>query len=427
MGALVGVGVGIVALSHPSVWDRQLVGAILGSAAVAAGLVAWHRQGSSPLHRDQLLTGGLWIAALLMSWAVHGVGSWPPAVVLAPIIGVGLMCVGSQLGRDTRAVGRAVQIVLVAATAVSLHALSQHAGLDPIPRIDDFPHRVVGPFLNPNHLASFTAVALVLAVAGFLQRSRSHRIAPVVACGVVVLLLYACLLLAGSRGAIAAAGAGAIAVVGLSAWRRSHPPVRVVPLVVLSVALIAVTVLLQERAIMKGPAGEVSVGQRLQALSNIAGDASRSDLTVVHRRILWRSAWDTFLDQPLWGVGPGNFADACSRWLQAARPDDSIALLTRQGRLATHEFAHNEILHSLAETGLAGTLPLMLLFVSWVTWQWRHLDALTPEKCAAIGGCLVVLVHGLVSYPLFLPASLGLFWILLGISLSDGEPGAARR
>lgn len=438
-----GLALAAVALVPPSLADRDLVGLALGAPAALAGLFLLARRRLLPRWIGGL--GGLWVATGLLSLAVSDAGL--PQMLLPSLIGLGLAGLGAALADVPTAespmtkssttisptTGRLLTTLLIAAAAAALHALLQHLQWDPLPRLDEFPQRVVGPFDNPNHLASFLALALVPGLALYLDAARDpvqHR--RLWLAGAAILLLYGGLLLAGSRGGIAAAAAGCLVVlaaVGHAAWRRGDvPDWRPVAALVLGLGL--VTWALQERPIMQSHDGthQVSVGQRLEAIPNIAGpsiagEKARTDVTVVHRRLLWRTAWGTFLQHPWVGVGPGAYGRAVAEQLPHLRGQKDADFLDRQGRLQGHRFAHNEWLQSLAERGLAGTLPWLGLLLAWALAAWRLLwRPGDPFVVGAIGACAAVLVHGLVSYPLYLPATLGTFWILYGICIRAGGP-----
>ena len=423
LGLAAGLGLAMVALAHPGIADRAAIAVGAGVVVVAANLREAVREGSARgLPGPTLWLALLWLLALLGSAAFHD--AWHLHALLPPFMSVALLWLGARLGRVGGAMPVFVCIVGVAVLS-ALHAALQQAGLDPLPRLDEFPGRVVGPFENPNHLGGFAALAVPLALAGYLALcSRGERLPSVVVLGVggAVVTIYCCLLLAGSRGAIWGALVGSLIVV--ASWARalhlrSRRPAWL-PLLLLTLSLIGVTRLLLEQPIMKGPGGEVSVGQRLQGLSNMTGDRAETDLTVVHRRVLWRVAWDIFAHNPVLGVGPGRYQQACARALENMAGDRRVALLSRLQRLDVPRFAHNEWLHSLAESGLAGTIPWSMLIFLWMATSsrevWKGREGI---YLGALGACGAVLVHGLVSYPFFVPTSAGCFWILLGISYYD--------
>jgi len=418
-------------MAHPAVTDRGSVAISTGLVILIAfsWLVARNRRSGSVVPSPASWLAGLWLLVLVGSAAWHG--TWQLRALLTPLMSVGLLWVGAWLG-SAQSAARPVLLALVAASVMAaLHAALQHAGLDPLPRFDEFPRRVVGPFTNPNHLGSLAALALPIAFSGFLALCDRHGSFPRVAgsgLGAVVLAIYASLLLAGSRGAIWAAIVGAVIVsclAGRSLLRQSRRPAWI-PVLLLLLSLAGVTRLLQERPIMEGPQGEVSVGQRLQAMSNMTGKAAQSDVTVLHRRVLWRAAWDIFAENPVLGVGPGGYQQSGAALLTRMTEDPRVALLSRLNRLDMPHYAHNEWLHSLAEVGLAGTTPWALLLALTLATSavrgWKESDGI---QRAALGACCAVLTHGLVSYPMYLPASAGAFWLLLGM-LTSSRQSAAR-
>lgn len=418
LGLAAGLALALVALAHPGVADRATIAVGASLIIVATAVRVAVRQGAaSGLPGSARWLALLWLLAMLGSAAVND--AWHVRALLPPIVALALLWLGARLGRVGGAMPVVVSIVGVA-VLIALHAALQHTGLDPLPRLDEFPGRVVGPFDNPNHLGGFAALALPLALAGYLALcNRSTRFPLIVGLGVGVVAIYSCMLLAGSRGAIWAALAGSLVVV--AGWARaSHLQSRRpawLPLLLLSVSLIVVTRLLQEQPVMQGDAGQVSVGQRLQALSNMTGDAAETDLTVLHRRVLWRAAWDIFAHNPVLGVGPGRYQQACVQALENMAADRRVVLLSRLQRLDVTRFAHNEWLHSFAEVGLAGTIPWTLLIILWAATSsrevWKGREGI---YLGALGACGAVLVHGLVSYPFYVPTIAGSFWILLGIS-----------
>ena len=418
LGLAAGLALALVALAHPGVADRATIAVGASLIIVATAVRVAVRQGAaSGLPGSARWLALLWLLSMLGSAAVND--AWHVRALLPPIVALALLWLGARLGRVGGAMPVVVSIVGVA-VLIALHAALQHTGLDPLPRLDEFPGRVVGPFDNPNHLGGFAALALPLALAGYLALcNRSTRFPLVVGLGVGVVAIYSCMLLAGSRGAIWAALAGSLVVV--AGWARaSHLQSRRpawLPLLLLSVSLIVVTRLLQEQPVMQGDAGQVSVGQRLQALSNMTGDAAETDLTVLHRRVLWRAAWDIFAHNPVLGVGPGRYQQACVQALENMAADRRVVLLSRLQRLDVTRFAHNEWLHSFAEVGLAGTIPWTLLIILWAATSsrevWKGREGI---YLGALGACGAVLVHGLVSYPFYVPTIAGSFWILLGIS-----------
>jgi O-antigen ligase len=369
-----------------------------------------------------------WLLGSALSSAVAE--TWDLLALLPAVLGTAAVWLGWHLGRR-----RDVDLVLgglgASAVIVALHGTAQHLGWDPLPRVDEFPDRIVGPFVNPNHLAGYTAATLPLLLISCLRAwgAEERHTAAGVLLGLASLLGYSLLLLIGSRGALGAGLAGvAVAVAAYGrAVRLGRRRLRLGGPLLLLLAMVAVTLALRPRPVLVGPVGQVSVGERLQAMSHVAGEAAVADHTVLHRRVLWRTAWALFADAPWLGVGPGRYDEAGKKVLAALADDREVVRLASQNRLVVLPHAHNEPLHVAAETGLVGLLPLACLVgIGWlcalgVTWRTGDLQTGT-----ATASCAAVAVHGLVSYPLHLPATAACFWILLGISFYRGSAPETR-
>ena len=425
----VSLSLGLLALLPPALGSRGplALGLTAAAALLAAGLL---RRSPRRPPRRLLWPAAAWLAGLVIS-AIRS-RSFEPAALLPALLGAGALFVGWQLhrGADARI---AMAGIAAGAVVAALHAAAQHAGWDPVPRVDHFPDRVVGPFANPNHLAGFLAAALprvLTACLGAWGATGGVRWRPAVGLGLAGLLLFGVLLLAGSRGALAGGLAGTAVVLAghARAARLGRRRARPWGALLLLLAAGGVALMLRHQPVMSNRQGEVSVGQRLKAMLNVAGDAADQDATLVHRRVLRSLAWRLFVTDPWFGAGPGRFPAAGAL---LADGQEARLLATVRGGIPRH--AHNELLQAAAESGLAGLLPLIGLIAGGVLGAlgpaWRAGD---PVIRAALGACAAVMVHGLVSYPLHMPATAGAFWVLLGILFRrrdppDGGPGAVLR
>ena len=409
-----------MALLPPALGSRGWLafGLTAAGALLAARLL---RRSPERPPRRLLWPAAAWLAGLVIS-ALLG-GSPGPAALLPAFLGAAALFVGWQLRRGGEA-ELAMAGICAGAVLAALHAASQHAGWDPIPRVDHFPYRIVGPFANPNHLGGFLAAALPLLLTaglGAWGAPGGARWRPAAGLGLASLLLFGVLLLAGSRGALAGCLAGTAVVAAgharaLRLGRRRARPRG--PLLLLAAAA-AVTLLLRHEPVMSDRHGETSVGQRLKAMLHVAGEAADRDATLVHRRVLRGVAWRLFAADPWFGAGPGRFRTEGAGLLKEA-PEGRL-LAGRRGGMPRH--AHNELLQAAAESGLAGLLPLIGLVAAGVLGAlgpgWRTGD---PVIWAALGSCAAVMVHGLVSYPLYMPATAGAFWVLLGVLFRRRQP-----
>ncbi len=120
---------------------------------------------------------------------------------------------------------------------------------------------------------------------------------------------------------------------------------------------------------------------------HVAIDATYSYL---HYHVLKVLAWETFLEHPFRGVGLGNFPSVSERAYQEGR-------LSRSCRGCE---PHNTLLGQLAETGLLGGLPLIVLWTWLFTDGWKTLKTSQGTQSewlarACLGGLAGLFVNGL--------------------------------
>jgi len=128
--------------------------------------------------------------------------------------------------------------------------------------------------------------------------------------------------------------------------------------------------------------------ERAARLTDKMGDVIERPLTIANRDSIWATGWTMFTEQPVKGVGLGQF-----KWhyLHAQR-----SMLERRPHMKwqyTH-WAHNEFLQWMAETGVAGAA---IFFFLWLWWAWSALRAFVrkePLSGGAIWGSALVMLFG---------------------------------
>ena len=252
--------------------------------------------------------------------------------------------------------------------------------------------RVFGNLRQPNHYA--TAVALGLA--GLAWWTPRLRVGAVWAS--VIGLSWA-LVVCGSRtGMVQAVVASALVLIAVrGAWR--HPR---------WAALVAVPLLYALWWLALREADHLGWISFLDAVTR------QIDQPVNARALIWRNAWQVFEHLPWFGAGWGQLG-----WgLQHAAIHHALHPLP----LDNIDNAHDLILQWLAETGLAGTVPILLVALAWL-WRsaraWMQLgrgnpDAATPLPLAAWMGVAFLGLHSLVEYPLWYLYFLWVFAFLAG-------------
>ncbi len=247
-----------------------------------------------------------------------------------------------------------------------------------------------------NHFATYISLALVSLIFLF----SASRI-PIWGAILLALPLLFVLALSGQR----SSGVYLFAILVLSIllyWRGTAGTEGVVAkrrLLIASFLQIIGFVLMQwivQTSLFVSPTGTVTAAER------IFDHAANSSI----RFYLWKEAWYMFLQEPLLGVGTGQFA-----WHHF-----QLATVFRNPEVfGIYNNAHNVVLHLLAETGLAGTLPVAGGIVIWLFGIYKvkrqSLDLSLWWLLALTG---IVGLHSLHEFPLWYGHYLGIFAFLLG-------------
>lgn len=123
----------------------------------------------------------------------------------------------------------------------------------------------------------------------------------------------------------------------------------------------------------------------------------------------WQKAWQVFLVHPLLGVGLGSYAAESVR-LEVVM---GFAGQWSGSKLFTH--SHNLILQLLAETGLFGTV-VVVIGLCWAFLPFFRKEQANVHSLLVVLLAMVLLLHSMVEYPLWYMSFLSLFAVLLGLS-----------
>ena len=405
-------------LAHPSLYSRSLAYILLIQAIFLVWLVILVRERFrwKWMLPPKELVGAVSLLGVgsLLAWFLSPLASVKSLFFLSAQFL--FLWLGWWLGRDQDLVKLLGGVALWGAGVASVYGLFQYWQLDPLSTVTLFADRVVSFFENPNHFGNYLAGLLPLGLVAFLQavnwKSRSGWCA-------LVGLMYIGLLITASRGAWWAALAGSLVLLGGYVYQvyRGVVGVRWIWIGVLLVLLGTITALFSEQTVTKGPAGPVSVRERMLSSKNIVEPGAVEDFAIAHRYRIWQVTWEMIRERPLLGQGYGVYP---RRFVEIRKT------LQERGVFSTEEwntyfdtpYAHNEYLHIWAESGLLGLAGFMGL-ITLVVWYavrggWRtRLERL--DLWGALGLVAAMLVHSMVSYPLHLSLNGMVFWLALGI------------
>jgi len=284
------------------------------------------------------------------------------------------------------------------------YGILQNFGVELFPSVVESERQVLSSFFgHSNFMASFLAPILFLA-AYFAEPSRDSRLRLMV--GVAIGTTLVCLYWAGTRAATLAILVGAV---GLVRWRWPRVTIDRRRLATFT----AVILVLGMAAMLWGQYGGRHRETLLRRLS--------SHREMSNRAFLWLIAIEMIREKPILGIGYGRynaeFWPYCERYVQ--RPgNEMFSHALRQMRGSNPGQAHNDLLEVACETGVFGTAAYIALWV---------VAFVFCRRCARVGrpsdqrlarylraAFLCVFVDSLFGFPLQLPASAVLFWILLG-------------
>ena len=190
--------------------------------------------------------------------------------------------------------------------------------------------RLAGTMGEPNQLAAVLVAGLVIALAlAVVEKGKPLlRLALVMAAGICLLATFLTL----SRGGLIALGvAMVVAVIVAGRWRA--PALAVAALTLFSVV---------------GFFGFVADDAQRARVTELGGGSGRSDI--------WTVGWRMVQAHPVHGVGVGQFQTSAVHYLIAPGTIQRSDLIIDKPKVA-----HNIYLHVLAEMGVIGLIPFLLI------------------------------------------------------------------
>ena len=301
--------------------------------------------------------------------------------------------------------------------------------------------RMVGPFINPDHLGGFLAIAIPLAAGLFAHRATepldrsstsnewSERLILVLLYGVAMSALVAALVGSGSRAALLAAAIGC----GILWWGaartrpskrasaarsvRGHRSSRRAPSlrgraleiggrVGPAAVVIAVVVL---GLVYAGSEMRTALDQRIDRLVEGRDFAPR-----VER---WRQTLPIIADFPVFGVGGGSWREIYP----------SYRRFPVVGFTETH--VHNDYVEWMSEVGIVGFVLTGLLVAAVAAWARRNDSIPRRIRWGLVGAIVAVAFHEIFDFVLRMPANALLLSVIAGLlaNANWSRPAGDRR
>ena len=263
---------------------------------------------------------------------------------------------------------------------------------------------VFGNMGQPNHFANYISLGLIsLGLLHTRWKMRAWQTA------LIAMPMLFVLVLSGSR----SAWLYLLFMTGLAfLWQRRDKSNR--PLLFYSLVLLLGFGLMNfvvQLPWLSGDHGSVTTLNRMvegaASLESGGGEAAASEVSVTERSIrlhIWYEAWLIFTQFPLLGAGFGQFG-----WQHFLLGPS----LHNTNIIGLYNNAHNLVMQTAAEMGLAGLLILFGTLTLWV----RQLRNAPHTFYHWWGGCLlaVLAIHSLLEYPLWYAYFLGVAALTLGV------------
>lgn len=328
---------------------------------------------------------GLCLVFAIGAYTSEGIGNWLTEWLKWVIIAVMIWHL-SETGRPNwRWLVFAVLVSAVANALVGLYIFFGGSGADHLLILGRF-FRAFGTFGQPNPFGGFMGIALPLALIcaavnlyqiwlDLLARRRisPSRIILLAALSCAAAMIAAALFASWSRGA----WLGLLVALGVMTVAA---PRRLVQGISLAIALAGVfTALWTAGLLPRSVVNRVTTAATdLFTISDVRGvDATPTNFAVIERLAHWQAAMSMAQDNPAFGIGLGNYAEAY----------DEHRLISWEAPLG---HAHNLYLNFLAETGAVGLAAYLAFWIAIFRATWRtrrHPDRTARALAIGLLGC----------------------------------------
>jgi len=318
---------------------------------------------------------------------------------------------------DEQQINRILNIILIVGGLFGIYGILQYNGIDfafwtgNIGR-----HHVFGLFGNVNYFAEYLIVPLPLAISLFFTvQNRTHKILLLVG----ILVMGGSLILTFTRGSYLAIGISSIFMFLLYLASRGKSFIREYK----KIFILALAFIILATFIFVIPNPLNKPGTVISKINSRVSVTQLTQSSSIKRRIaIWKFTVMMIKDHPLLGSGIGTFKYNSLKYQ---------AQFFSQGENRTlypHGFpdkTHNEYLQLWAELGIIGLGIFIWLMVSYFNYGIKLLKKIKDNYKQGIiiglmGSIMAVLVDGIFGFPLHLPTTIVLFWLVLGLTVAVG-------
>ena len=310
-----------------------------------------------------------------------------------------------------------INAILIIGTLLGIYGILQYQGIDFSFWLKNIGRqRVFGFFGNVNYFAEYLIIPLSIAVSLFLVSQ--NRIIKILFL-IEVLAMGGCLISTFTRGSYLGSGVSLIFMFFLFLFSRGKSFIK--DNKKYFIVIILVIIVIVSLFIIPNPLNKSGT-----VISKIKDRTSATQLTQgysIKRRIaIWKFTALMIKDHPLLGSGLGTFKYNTLRYQARFFDQGQNRSLYPYG---IADKVHNEYLQLWAELGIIGLLIFIWLIIFYFSYGIKILKKTKDRYKQGIliglmGAVVAVLIDAIFGFPLHLPATIALFWLVIGLTIVLG-------
>ena len=277
--------------------------------------------------------------------------------------------------------------------------------------------KVSGLFGNVNYFAEYLIVLLPIVVSLFLVSQNKLKKSLLL---IVILLMGGSLILTFTRGSYLGFAVSLIFMFLLFLSHQGNDFIKEnkKTFILLLIAILVVTILFILPNPLTKPGTIISKIKGRISITQVSQDSS-----LKRRAAIWKFTLMMIKDHPLLGSGIGTYKYNTLRYQAKFFDQGQNRTLYPYGFA---DKAHNEYLQLWSELGIIGLSIFIWLMFSYFNYGLKKLKSIKDEYRQGIiiglmGAVVAVLVDGIFGFPFHLPATIVLFWLVLGLTVVISE------
>lgn len=316
-----------------------------------------------------------------------------------------------------RQINRILSVIIIVGGLFGIYGILQYNGIDFPFWIGNYGRgKVFGLFGNVGYFAEYLILPLPIAVAlFFVCKNKIKKIFLLIG----ILAMGGSLLVTFTRGPYFATGISLIFMIILFLIYRGKDFIKNNKkiFILILVTIIMITLLFVVPTPLSKPGTIISKIKNRTSITQITQSSS-----IKRREAIWGFTFLMIKDHPLLGSGIGTFKYNTLRYQAKFFDQGQNRSLYPYG---IADKTHNEYLQLGAELGIVGLGIFIWLIISYFNYGLRLLNKTKDDYKQGIiiglmGSVIAFLVDSLLWFPLHLPGTIVLFWLILGLTIALG-------